>query len=347
MARKRKGSRASASWPQYLAPISAASFLVVAAQPVWSKDATVSAAPASAQSEQPADPAVASARDSKAPNVSLQEVVVTGTLLREPNQVSPSPIVVTSAAQLRQSGQVDIESALNQLPDFTPAGTPATGGQGTGGHATVNLHGLGSNRNLVLLDGHRLPLADVAGDVDINLIPSSIISSVETITGGASAVYGSDAMSGVVNFKTISSFEGVRADVQYGNSFSEDFRNVNASIAFGTKFDHGRGDLLVAVGYTYNPSLCGCARGFFKYQTPSSYIGQGTFVPSANNQPNAAVVRGLFAGYGIASPINISSPLGFNNDETLFTETGAQNYRGPLGHYSGPWSFAILGGNVR
>ncbi|HEV7135548.1 MAG TPA: TonB-dependent receptor [Steroidobacteraceae bacterium] len=347
MTRKRKGSRAGAPWPQHLASISAASLLVMAARPVWSKDAAVSAAPAGAQSEQPADPTAGNAQQSKAPSVSLQEVVVTGTLLREPNQVSPSPIVVTSAAQLRQSGQVDIESALNQLPDFTPAGTPATGGQGTGGHATVNLHGLGSNRNLVLLDGHRLPLADVSGDVDINLIPSSIISSVETITGGASAVYGSDAMSGVVNFKTIQSFEGVRADVQYGNSFSEDFRNVNASIAMGTKFDHDRGNLLVAVGYTYNPSLCGCDRGFFKYQTPSSYIGQGTFVPSANNLPNASVVRGLFAGYGIASPINISSPLGFNNDGTLFTETGAQNYRGPIGHYSGPWSFAILGGNVR
>lgn len=331
MASRRKGSRAGAVWPQYLVPISAASLLVIAA-------------PAGAQSEQSAQPAAANAQ---APNVSLQEVVVTGTLLREPNQISPSPIVVTSAAQIQQSGQVDLESALDDLPEFTPAGTAATGGQGTGGHATINLHGLGSNRNLVLLDGHRLPLADVDGDVDINLIPSSIISSVETITGGASAVYGSDAMSGVVNFKTISNFQGVRADVQYGNSFQNEFRNVNASMAFGTKFAQGRGSLLVAVGYTYNPSLCGCDRSFFKYQTPSSYIGPGTFVPSANNLPNAGVVTGVFQGYGINSPINISSPLGFNNDGTLFTETGAQNYKGPLGHYSGPWSYAILGGNVR
>src|SRR6185437_11666421 len=125
-------------------------------------------------------------------------------------------------------------------------------------------------------------------------------------------------------------FQGVRADVQYGNSFANDFRTVNGSIAFGTKFADGRGNLLVAVGYTYNPSLCGCARQFFKYQTPSSYIGQGTFVPSANNQPNPGVVKALFEGYGITSPINISSPLGFNNDGTLFTETGAQNYKGPL-----------------
>src|SRR6185437_6642646 len=193
--------------------------------------------------QQPANPAAAAAQSAGPAGNQLEEVVVTGALIRQPNQVASSPIVVTTAQAIRQSGQVDIESALNQLPEFTPAGTSPTGGQGTGGHATVNLHGLGSNRNLVLLDGRRLPLADIAGDVDINLIPGSIISSVETITGGASAVYGSDAMSGVVNFKTISNFEGVRADVQYGNSFSEDFRNVNASIAFGTKFGHDRGDV--------------------------------------------------------------------------------------------------------
>src|SRR2546430_3712038 len=125
----------------------------------------------------------------------LAEVVVTGSLISDPNRTSSSPIVITTAQDLQQSGTVSIESALNQLPQFAPAGTAANGGQGTGGHATVNLHGLGSNRNLVLLDGRRLPLADIFGDVDINFIPESILSSVQTITGGASAVYGSDAMS--------------------------------------------------------------------------------------------------------------------------------------------------------
>ena len=99
----------------------------------------------------------------------LAEVVVTGSLISDPNRTSSSPIVITTAQDLQQSGTVSIESALNQLPQFAPAGTSANGGQGTGGHATVNLHGLGSNRNLVLLDGRRLPLADIFGDVDINL----------------------------------------------------------------------------------------------------------------------------------------------------------------------------------
>src|SRR3990170_5455115 len=148
----------------------------------------------------------------------LEEVVVTGSLISDPNHVAPSPIVIATAEDLKQTGAVTLEAALNQLPQFSPAGTAGNGGQGTGGHATVNLRGLGSNRNLVLLDGRRLPLADISGNVDINLIPDSILASVQTITGGASAVYGSDAMSGVVNFVSVDHFEGLRTDLQYGNS---------------------------------------------------------------------------------------------------------------------------------
>jgi iron complex outermembrane receptor protein len=176
----------------------------------------------------------AAEENTPAANDQLAEVVVTGSLITDPNHVASSPIVITSAEDLKQSGSVSIESALNQLPQFSAAGTSGNGGQGTGGHATVNLHALGSNRNLVLLDGRRLPLADIFGDVDINFIPESILSSVQTITGGASAVYGSDAMSGVVNFITLSNFEGMSTDLQYGNSFRSDYGQFSGSTAFGT-----------------------------------------------------------------------------------------------------------------
>src|SRR5207302_2051077 len=199
---------------------------------------------------------------------------------------------------LQQSGTVSIESALNQLPQFAPAGTSANGGQGTGGHATVNLHGLGSNRNLVLLDGRRLPLADIFGDVDINFIPESILSSVQTITGGASAVYGSDAMSGVVNFVTLSHFEGMTTDLQYGNSIKDDFGQFSGSTAFGTKFADDTGHALLSLGYTHREGLSGAQRAFFNLVTPSSFIGQGTFVPSPTNLPSQAAVNALFSVYG-------------------------------------------------
>jgi outer membrane receptor protein involved in Fe transport len=272
----------------------------------------------------------------------LAEVVVTGSIIQSPNQVSPSPIVITSAEDLRQSGQVSVESALNQLPQFSPAGTAGNGGQGTGGHATLDLHGLGSNRNLVLLDGRRLPLADIYGDVDVNLIPDSILSGVQTITGGASAVYGSDAMSGVVNFITLKDFEGMVTDLQYGNSVKSDFGQFSGSTAFGTKFAGDKGHALLSLGYTHRQGLSGSERGFFDYVTPSSYIGQGTFVPSATNLPSQAAVNSLFAGYGVATPVSNTLNLGFNDNGSLFTQTGAKNYQGPTTN-----GYAILGGNVR
>jgi iron complex outermembrane recepter protein len=286
--------------------------------------------------------AQAAEENTAAANDSLAEVVVTGSLITDPNHVASSPIVITSAEDLKQSGSVSIEAALNQLPQFSAAGTSGNGGQGTGGHATVNLHALGSNRNLVLLDGRRLPLADIFGDVDINFIPESILSSVQTITGGASAVYGSDAMSGVVNFITLSNFEGMSTDLQYGNSMKSDYGQFSGSTAFGTKFADNRGHALLSLGYTYRQELDGSQRGFFNLVTPSSFIGQGTFVPAPTNLPNQAVLNGLFSGYGAATPVSNTLNLGFNDNGTLFTQTGAKNYLGPTSN-----GYALLAGNVR
>jgi len=208
----------------------------------------------------------------------LEEVIVTGSLITDPNRESPSPILISSIESLQQSGTATIEAALNQLPMFAPAGAAGNGGQGTGGHATVNLHALGANRNLVLLDGRRLPLADIFGTVDINLVPDSILSSVQTITGGASAVYGSDAMSGVVNFISLDHFEGASFDAQYGNTERGDLAQTKASLALGSTFAEGGGHALLSAGYTDRGNLLGKDRmPFFDLLTPSSFIGQGTF----------------------------------------------------------------------
>src|SRR2546423_10787814 len=91
----------------------------------------------------------------------LAEVVVTGSLISDPNRTSSSPIVITTAQDLQQSGPVSIESALNQLPQFAPAGTSANGGQGTGGHATGHLPGLGPHPQLLLLARRRVPVGRI------------------------------------------------------------------------------------------------------------------------------------------------------------------------------------------
>ncbi len=260
----------------------------------------------------------------------LEEVIVTGSLITDPNRESPSPIVISTIESLQQSGAVTLEAALNQMPQFAPAGSAGNGGQGTGGHATVNLHGLGANRNLVLLDGRRLPLADIFGTVDINLVPDSILSSVQTITGGASAVYGSDAMSGVVNFISLDHFEGATFDAQYGNT--EQRRSLADQGVARIRHDvrGGQRPRLLSVGYTDRGKLLGKDRmPFFDLLTPSSFIGQGTFVPSATNLPNQTDVNNLFTSYGAATPVANTLNLGFNDDGTLFTQTGAKNYKGP------------------
>ena len=286
--------------------------------------------------------ATAANKAADSPAESLEEITVTGSLIADPNHVSSSPIILTTLEDIRESGGVTMESTLNQLPQFNTSGTAGNGGQGTGGHATLNLHGLGSNRNLVLMDGKRLPPADIYGDVDINLIPPSILSSVETITGGASAVYGSDAMSGVVNFLTLKNFEGVAADAQYGNSVRGDLGQTQVSLALGSKFADDKGHALISVSDTHREALMGNERGFFNSVTPSSYIGQGTFVPSATNLPSQVAVNSLFAGYGIATPVPNTLNLGFNDNGSLFTQTGARHYEGPT-----TGAYQIIGGNVR
>lgn len=295
---------------------------------------------ASADAPKPSATSISSASANDPSNhlATLREVVVTGSLIRTRNYVAASPMVTVSASSLKASGKVDLEGALNQLPEFQPSSGAFLGN----GIAELNMYGLGANRNLVLLDGHRLPPADAFGDVDLNLIPSSIISRVDTITGGASAVYGSDAMSGVVNIITLRHFNGVRADVQYGNSFQSDYQTVTSSLDIGSNFDHNRGHVLVSVGFTSMPHLAGSQRLYFLNEIPSSYLAQGSYVPSATNLPSQAVEDAVFAGYGVTTPITPSGPLGFNSNGTLFTVNGAQNYLGP---FTG--DFGVFNGDVR
>lgn len=273
-----------------------------------------------------------------------QEIVVTGSLIQRPNNTAVSPIVSVSEAAIRESGKTSLVDSLNQLPGFTVGGNEATGGQGTGGRATINLHGLGTNRNLVLLDGRRLPVSDIRGNVDINILPDAIIGGVDAISGGASAVYGSDAMSGVVNFKSVRSLEGVVLDAQTGISSRGDAFKFKGSVAFGSNFADDRGHVVAAFAYAKQDSLNGSERDFFFTRTPSGFIGSGAFVPSSANAPSAAVLTTLFNSYGIAGARNpLASNLAFNNDGTLFTQTGALNYKGP----NGTGGYAVVGGNVR
>ena len=146
-------------------------------------------------------------------------------------------------------GSGTVESALNTLPQFVPAYTSTSNNPGNGGQANVDLRGLGPTSTLVLVDGKRLMPANGTGVVDLNIIPSSMVESVEIITGGASAVYGSDALAGVVNFKLKRKLEGVEIDGAWGQTDRGDGTQYEIGLTAGTEFAGGRGSVIGFVGY--------------------------------------------------------------------------------------------------
>lgn len=201
------------------------------------------------------------------------DIVVTGSRLRSPNLESASPITVLSPAEIRQTGTTRVEDLVNSLPQVF-AGQNSGYSNGSSGTATVNLRGLGSERNLVLVNGRRLMPGDpTSSAADINTIPGALIKRVDVLTGGASSVYGADAVTGVVNFVMDTDFEGFRLDGQYSfynhnNRAGSDIQKalsargfgapdgqtadggtVDVTAIFGTSFDDGRGHVTAYAGY--------------------------------------------------------------------------------------------------
>jgi len=194
----------------------------------------------------------------------LEEVVVTGTRIAKPDLVSNSPISTVSAEDLADLNVINLETQLRQLPQFLPGATEYIN-NGNPGAATINLRGLGSNRTLVLMDGKRLPPFGTSGAVDINLIPTAIIERIDVVTGGASAVYGSDAVSGVVNFITKKDFEGLQLDYNTSQYGEGDGAVQNAAITAGGKFADDRGSAVLSFGYTKRDPVLQGDRDYSNY----------------------------------------------------------------------------------
>jgi outer membrane receptor protein involved in Fe transport len=159
------------------------------------------------------------------------DIVVTGSRISNPNLTSPSPLTVIGSQEVKLQGTTRVEDLVNSLPQVF-AGQGGGVSNGSTGTATVDLRGLGPQRTLVLLNGRRLTPGDPRSPVaDLNQIPAALIERVEVLTGGASSVYGSDAISGVVNFVMDTNFEGFRLDGQYSffqHENNGDQRAINA-----------------------------------------------------------------------------------------------------------------------
>ena len=165
----------------------------------------------------------------------IQELVVTGSRIPQPNLTSVSPLTTVTSAEVKLTGTTNVEGLLNDLPSSFAAQTSQVS-NGSNGTAEANLRNLGPQRTLVLVDGKRLMPGDPGSQVpDLNNIPAALVDRVDIVTGGASATYGSDAVAGVVNFIMKKNFEGVQVDYQYSfdNHQNDNIDAQQALKAFG------------------------------------------------------------------------------------------------------------------
>ena len=274
----------------------------------------------------------------------LGEVVVTGSRIQRSRDLSaPSPIVTVSSEAFENTAATGLEATLNKMPQFVPGSTQFTssiqsGATASPGAATLNLRGLGPNRNLVLIDGRRAQPANASLVIDINTIPAAAIQSVEVITGGASAVYGPDAMAGVVNFVLKKDFQGLDIDMQTGVSQEGDGWEHRFSALAGMNSANGRGNIMVGLDWTKREGVKQRDRDFYVngWLDPGN-PSAGFIVPrgygagqTANNRPSQAAVNALFPTVPPGTVSN-SQVIYFNNDGTPFTaDHGGLSYKGPL-----------------
>jgi iron complex outermembrane recepter protein len=234
----------------------------------------------------------------------LAEVTVTGSRIQQAVGMStPTPVASLSIAELQAMAPASITEALTQLPQFYNSATAETFGQSGGGFfvtpggGSLNLRGIGTKRTLTLLDGRRMVSATANGGPDINMFPDQMLKRVEAVTGGASAAYGTDAVSGVVNYILDTEFEGFRASAQTGFSDRKDGENNKFSVAVG----HALSDkmhLLFSAGYSNQKEIIG-------YEGRDWYQGCGLMqnnVPANVNGTTGANNVAGNGGFSIATP---------------------------------------------
>ncbi len=206
-------------------------------------------------------------------------IVVTGSLIKNPNLISAAPVVVTTAETIQLRASNVAEEVLRDIPGVVPSIGSAVN-NGNGGASFVDLRGIGSTRNIVLLDGNRIAPSGLAGRVDLNNIPLALVERVDALTGAAVTTYGADAISGVVNFVTKQDFSGVDLQLSTGLTELGDGQTFRADLTVGGNFDEGRGNAVLSIGYQKTDPVYQGARAFSErgLNTPT-----GTFAGSGSN----------------------------------------------------------------
>ena len=251
------------------------------------------ATPAAAQVAQPVEALPDAQTEQTKPNA---EVIVTGSRIGRPDLTTASPVNVIGQEEIQLRQPSTAEELIRDLPSVRPNLGPGVN-NGSDGSASVDLRGIGTNRTLVLLDGRRIVPFGLDNVVDLNTIPLPLVERVDVVTGGASSVYGADAVAGVVNFITKRDFAGIQIDGQYGISERGDARKFRSSLLVGANTGDGKGNAVVGVFYTKNNELLQTSRD----------IGQ---IPISST-------TGLFSGSTAAVPTIFTSPTLFSGNGTV------------------------------
>lgn len=242
----------------------------------------------------------------------LEEVVVTGSRIVREGYEAPTPLAVIGAEQLANRPDPNLAVLVAEMPAFSGSGVSAStsGGlsSGTSGQSNANLRGLGAARTLILLDGQRTVGSSVSGqNVDISSYPQQLVTRVDIVTGGASAVYGSDAVAGVVNFVLDKDFVGVKGDLSGGMTVYGDSENFSLKLSAGFEFANGRGHVLLSGEENYNKGSDG--DGGRKWNRTGHYIMANPAYTATNGQPNQLVLDRVGFTGGTYGGLVQSGPL--------------------------------------
>jgi outer membrane receptor protein involved in Fe transport len=237
--------------------------------------------------------AFAQVTDPTAPG-GAETVVVTGSRVISDVANSPTPVTIVSTQQLLTTTPSNIADGLNKLPVFQNSSSEANRSSGGGNNSGnfLNLRNFGQQRTLVLLDGMRLPAANQNGSVDVSTLPQTLMSRVDVVTAGASSVYGSDAVTGVVNFVLDKNFNGVKYEANSGISMYTDGLKYKLSVAAGTDIFGGRGHIEGAIEYRH-------ADGILAPERPSGAKHLGSF--NTGRDPAAPITNVTDSGQTVST----------------------------------------------
>ncbi|MBZ6379500.1 TonB-dependent receptor [Pacificimonas flava] len=286
--------------------------------------ATAVVAPALAQ-DAGEDETITTAPDalSDAP-VTRDVIVVTGSRISNPNLELTSPVTVIGEEELAYRQTNTAEQFIRELPGAVPSIGSAVN-NGNGGASFVNLRGLGSVRNLVLLDGRRFVPADTTGRVDLNSIPLAVIERTDILTGGATTTYGADAVAGVVNFITKDDFEGAELVGNMQIAEEGDAKTYRLEGTIGANFDDGRGNAVFSIGYQKQDPVYQGDRDFSEFNV-GSFSGEAS---GSSNAVPAVIVGPVPGGAG-----QITQDRGFTNDLTLFNFNPFNIFQTPFDRFN-------------